>query len=729
MSNKSEIKTIKSKRGVGLGVFDGCHIGHSELIATLVSECDKLNLISTAFTFKNGSFKTSDKFLTDDISKGNLLRKKGIQEVIYQDFTEEFSSYSPEKFLEKVIKTELKAGLIVVGFNFKFGKNRTGDVLFLQDWCNQNFIKLIVLPPVKYHEKTISSSSIKELLQKGNLKKANALLGRKYEIDGMVIPGQGLGKKIGFPTANFIPDINTCLPKNGVYSTRVICDGKSYEGITNIGLRPSVPETNKAIIVETSILDEEKHLYGKKIKVEFWNRIRDEKKFNSIEELQSAISKDIKTATLYHENAGELYEIASINEIKFLGLKTTRFTTDMLNIRLTLPLDKQLASEYKLLSRVISATCAKYPSKAKLSGKLDNLYGADINIDTTAHGNALLIDFTADALHSWHDGDYSFKQVAQLLFDIIGNPDLNEDGVFRKDIVESEKLGLLSEIRARENDKGQYSFDRAIELYTKNSDFEARSFGEMNIINSIDGKILKKAYGNMLKTAQIKVSIAGRYDKNLVNEIISSSTKIFKDNKPIVQTILGKFPAIYEGPKKTIEKLEKKKVQQARVCFILKGKSSSYSLIKPVHSLLNTILGGDVDSLLFRTVREEYGLAYSVFSARLKYHNAIYMGAGVSPDKILEAANAMVDQVDKLKTGKIDKSMIASAKKKMKTSYLGISDSLRGVLSHALKMENEGVAISAFDLAESVLQIELDDLVLAAQDYELSVKYILTAKG
>ena len=204
----------------------------------------------------------------------------------------DFLSLSPEEFVEKVLINKLDAAHVVAGENFTFGKNKSGNADVLEKLCAENGIGCTIMPCKKIDDTVVSSSEIRKMIAEGNIRKANEFLGRKYGYCGTVKPGTQIGVKIGFPTANIIPDERNVLPPNGVYASLTEVDGTTYKAITNIGIAPTFDKTK--MLIETNILDFDGDIYNKEICIFLTEMIRTEKKFASAEELSRQIEKDIE---------------------------------------------------------------------------------------------------------------------------------------------------------------------------------------------------------------------------------------------------------------------------------------------------------------------------------------------------------------------------------------------------------------------------------------------------
>jgi riboflavin kinase/FMN adenylyltransferase len=231
------------------------------------------------------------KSLTSFSEKKKLVRSFGVDVFICVPFNEKISKLSPRDFFVDILVNQLNAKHIFCGFNYRFGYKGSGDVELLRLMCDEFDIELTVFDEIKLDDVTVSSSAIRSYLLEGELEKAEKMLGRPFSLYGKIKDGQHLGRKLGFPTINQELSADKLLIKNGVYLTRVRF-GKSIKyGITNIGWRPTVD--GKFPICETHILDFSGNLYGKYVTVEFLKFIREEKKFNSLEELTAQVQRDM----------------------------------------------------------------------------------------------------------------------------------------------------------------------------------------------------------------------------------------------------------------------------------------------------------------------------------------------------------------------------------------------------------------------------------------------------
>lgn len=302
---KNGVTKLNRYSGIGLGNFDGLHIGHMALINTLISESRLNNLNSMVYTFnKHPGNILRKKLLTPLITtrhkKVELLGETALKYIYFDEFDEHFSRMAPEDFVRSILVGKLKVRLAVAGFDYRFGYKGGGDVELLKELGEECNFKVIVIPPIKVDNEIVSSTLIRNNIIKGNMDKVFKLLGRHFSITGEVMGGRQIGNTIGFPTANIIPEEYLVLPHEGVYITKTLINGKMYNSITNIGRNPTFDDVDK-LTVETHILDFTRDIYGKKIEVFFISKMRKEKKFESKEELAEQINKDIVEARSFFQ--------------------------------------------------------------------------------------------------------------------------------------------------------------------------------------------------------------------------------------------------------------------------------------------------------------------------------------------------------------------------------------------------------------------------------------------
>lgn len=300
---KDSLKHIKKPVGVGLGTFDGMHIGHMTLVNTLIKESRLLGLSSMIYTFAQHPDniirkKMSTPLLTTVSKKIELLQETSLDYLYFEEFDEDFSKIKPESFIKDIIIGKIGAKLVVAGFNYTFGHKGTGNVEMLRRLGDQYGIRTVIIPPVRIDHGIVSSTRIRNLVVTGEMEQVVNLLGRYYSITGKVEKGKHLGTRLGFPTANIHPEDCLVLPHFGVYITKTRIGNAFYPSITNIGVNPTFGE-NYSVKVETHLLNFDQNLYDEQIEVFFLSKIRNEKKFRNKEELAKQVSIDIIKARNY----------------------------------------------------------------------------------------------------------------------------------------------------------------------------------------------------------------------------------------------------------------------------------------------------------------------------------------------------------------------------------------------------------------------------------------------
>lgn len=286
---------------ITVGSFDGVHVGHAKILSTLVNRAKERNCRSVLLTFEPHPRKVVSKdfnlrLLTSTDEKKRLISQLGVDEIIVIPFTKEFSQMSSDDFFNEFIIKKIGIKEIILGYDHRFGKGRDGDENKVRELGKLFGFDVITVPPVKFGDLTVSSSLIRKELAEGRVKNIRDYLNRYYSITGSVSEGDKRGRLLGFPTANIsVTDSDKMIPSNGVYAVRVIIGDETFNGVMNIGKRPTFQSIENTIL-EVNIFDFEKNIYGREITVEFIDRLRDEQKFSSKDELIAQIEKDKKRA-------------------------------------------------------------------------------------------------------------------------------------------------------------------------------------------------------------------------------------------------------------------------------------------------------------------------------------------------------------------------------------------------------------------------------------------------
>lgn len=282
-----------------IGKFEGLHLGHQALIQKTVHHANLLGISSAIMIFSPhpniyfGDTGYKPLFTADE--HAHILDSMGINHAFAYPFDEKLTNLLPKDFCN-IIFTDFKAKMVIVGENFRFGKNRIGDIAFLKSEAASYNANIQALPDITANETKISTSQIRNFLANTKLKEACLQLGFPFFIMGTIAKGKQLGRTIGFPTLNIYPPEDKFLPLDGVYATHTTINGIKYRSITNIGLRPTVDSTTKIRSVETHLLNYNGNgLYDKHCKVELLKFIRPEYRFNSLDELKAQIEKDIRS--------------------------------------------------------------------------------------------------------------------------------------------------------------------------------------------------------------------------------------------------------------------------------------------------------------------------------------------------------------------------------------------------------------------------------------------------
>lgn len=285
------------KTAVALGYFDGIHIGHQFLIKQMEQYAQVHNFDKAVFTFtKTVVLGHKGKDILSVRQKINILKNMGIDLFYSPDFLE-FSSLTPQQFVDDVLINSMGAKAVFCGENFLFGKNRSGNIEILKELCGKRNVKVFIVPTVELDGITVSSTEIRKALTDGDMEKANRMLGRPYSVDLEVVHGKKLGRTLGTPTINQIYPNSMCTPKEGVYITSAVVDGKRYAAATGFGNRPTV--NGESLSCETTLANFSGDLYNKNIQVEFYKYLYPTRKFENVQQLKEMIEDALKASVDY----------------------------------------------------------------------------------------------------------------------------------------------------------------------------------------------------------------------------------------------------------------------------------------------------------------------------------------------------------------------------------------------------------------------------------------------
>lgn len=286
---------------LAIGFFDGLHKGHQTVINKAIGKAKELGIRSAVMTFNPhpshvlGGGKNKIGYITPFEEKKRLLNSMGVEVMFVVEFDKQLAALQPDMFVDLFIK-ELGVKHVTAGFDYSFGSKGAGNMAYMAEIADGAYGTTVV-GKVTDEEDKISSTRIRELLSKGNVEAASLLLGRDLRTIGTVVDGEKKGRQLGFPTANVNPPEGCILPANGVYAVRFLFDGLSFDGVCNVGVKPTFNNPDiKAPMVEVHVLNFDEDIYGKQVAVEWVEHIRGEIKFESLDALIAQIGQDKKTA-------------------------------------------------------------------------------------------------------------------------------------------------------------------------------------------------------------------------------------------------------------------------------------------------------------------------------------------------------------------------------------------------------------------------------------------------
>ncbi|WP_298474421.1 bifunctional riboflavin kinase/FAD synthetase [uncultured Maribacter sp.] len=290
----------KQPIAITIGTFDGVHIGHKKIINRLINNAKELGLVPTVLTFfphpRMVLQKDADiKLLNTIEERGEILEQLGLEQLIVHPFTTEFSRLSATEFVSDLLVDQLGTKKIIIGYDHRFGRNRNANITDLIAFGNTFNFDVEEIPAQEINDVSVSSTKIRKALKEGDIRTANKYLGYSYMLTGVVKEGKGLGRQIQFPTANIkMKEKYKLIPKNGVYVVQSTIAGKRVSGMMNIGFNPTVGGKEQSI--EVHFFDFNQDLYHQKIQIDILDRIRDERKFESVDALKEQLVLDKETS-------------------------------------------------------------------------------------------------------------------------------------------------------------------------------------------------------------------------------------------------------------------------------------------------------------------------------------------------------------------------------------------------------------------------------------------------
>ena len=294
----SELEHLRGPLFLAIGVFDGVHLGHQAVISTSTRHVRSAGGTPVVITFDPHPLKVlrphnAPHLLTATQHKIALIRDLGVEHLLVINFDKKFAATPPENFIEQLVAHSKPLREICVGHEWSFGKDRSGNLDLLKKLGAQFHFDVVGIPPVKVNGTVVSSTAVRQAIERGDFATAAAMLGRDYTILGTVVPGDELGKKLGYPTANLSAHSEQ-FPPNGVYLAEAWIHGVLYHGVVNLGYRPTVSSGKSERVLEVYLLDFDRDIYGEDVEVRFARYLRPEQKFDSMEALVRQIELDVQ---------------------------------------------------------------------------------------------------------------------------------------------------------------------------------------------------------------------------------------------------------------------------------------------------------------------------------------------------------------------------------------------------------------------------------------------------
>ncbi len=721
-------------RGVALGNFDGIHIGHAALIRTLVSECRKRDFLSCVYTFENHPNKVlfKDKhtpLIMTESQKAKIIEGMGVEELFLEHFDENYAATTPEMFIDNILIEKLNVKLVVVGYDYTYGKEGKGKVEMLKQKGEELGFDVIVIPQIKRflpdlnREVTVSSTVLRDLITHGNMNDYRELTGRNYSIPGNVSKGRKVGKKLGFPTANIIPKEGFALPEFGVYATITHTNKGTYRSITNIGNNPTFTDI-KTVTVETHIIGFKDELYGQDIEVEFIEKMRGEISFSSVEELKAQIDSDLRKRKDMCEGIQKVYER---NGVEIFYVPTDLFKTSIIKIMICDNLSRESAYKNGLLPEILSYATKNYPTKKEMTLKMMDLYGAYVFGRASSTSEVQFCEFRAEYTDSKYlpDAQNIENDIIDFMFEIIFNPLIeNYDGKegFSNDIFLRERENRNVEISSIINDKYSYAKFRFKEAMFKNEPYSIRSIGNEGDGDNLTSVSLYEYYKNIfLQKLPVKIVYSGREYPQKLTECVE---KYFKDT----QRIQLNKAYIERTEIKPEEVNNEEEPQTANQSILYMGyRTNTHPLSEEYYaSLVCAAILGQVDNAkLFVNIREKNSLAYTANAANDRAKGVLFVYCGIDASNKERVIGLVNEQVEAMKNGDFTQEEFDAAIKMLCDDLYSYVDNQEQMMSYYFNQHIMGKMTDTLEYIERIKAVKRENVIDAAQKLRLDTIYFL----
>ncbi len=724
----------KTKRGIGLGNFDGVHIGHTALFRKLIYECRARNIPACVYTFANhpGSVIFKDRttpLLMTEETKIRILEETGIDELYLEHFDEEYAKTPPEEFVKEILADKLRADLVVVGYDYTFGAFGSGTTEDLKAYGRKYGFDVFVIPPVKGYlpdsgeSVTVSSTFLRQMIQDGRMRDFRALTGRYYTVPGRVERGRRVGASIGFPTANILHKEGFALPAFGVYATRTHMNGMTYKSITNVGDNPTFGGRN-GVTIETHIIGFNEELYGHDIEVEFLDRMRGEIIFPSPDALAEQLRYDTKERM---EMSDSVIKIFNSGGIEIYYVPTDKFKSDIFKVMLCDRLDRSKAYKNALIPSILNAGMRKYPEIADISEKLQEMYGAELSVGASSVGETQYSAFIAEYTAPKYAPDYEGLEndIIDFVFDMITDP-LTEDydgaAGFSAKIFERERSNRDSQILSVVNDKHAYAQKRCIEIMCDKEPYSVYNLGNAGDGSSLTPVSLYEYYKNeYLRRSNIKIFYIGREYPVRITE---KAAELFT---PGGRTTLTRAYVEKHVPEDDIRyESEKMNVTQGKLFLGYRTNTPPDSPDYYASSLCSAVLGQGPNSKLFMNVREKNSLAYYASSYVIRQKGIMLAFCGVDPANGKKALKLMRDQLEAVRRGEISDVEYTAAVKTIRSELMSCGDSPSLLLSYYFGQTFTDKMTDPETYAERIGRVTRDEVSEAARRMTLDTVFFLT---
>lgn len=736
--------------GLCLGFFDGVHQGHQELLRRLVNLASEKACQPAVWTFDRvPKLANQPGLLMTRAQRQACLAQWGLKALVWQPFTAALQPLSAAEFLQ-ALSACLKLKVLVVGDDFRFGSDPDQSMATLRAWAQAHHIHLEIVEAVCLDEQPIHTRALRKALTEGQMSVVTRGLGRPYSLEGEVHPDRGVGKTLGFPTANLTvqtaeaiagQQVPLVLPPCGVYRTQTWIRGQAYPSVSNLGYRPTAHEPHPALKLETHLLDCQLDCYGAHLKVDFLEWLRPEQTFDSWAALKAQIEQDCQKARQEPPAHCALRPVVDEPAVRIQVLPQAKFQTGWAVLQVRVPLDEQAGARY-LASQYLVEVSQKYARPEDMAQALNALYGARLEAGAAKLGAWQILEFSVWGLREI-EGQRPFVAVLDLLLETLLEPLETAEGSWQVARFDTIRRSVEDEWESWLLAPDYRAWKRAIELAYPAGAYALPAQGAIETIRSCTAEQAQQAWWQVLANAPLDLFLSTPVSPAILTRLKDGLKALKQTAKTRLSEREGALQAPLQRPLQPVYHpgvdpqpmqpiLAEERTQVERIADTLQTHWVSLWQLPTWDTILRSIplevfavLVGGPASTLFETVREQKGLAYHIQAQLLSGRGALAIESGLHKGAADEALAVTGELFERLKREGPSEEEMRRAKQQVVQEVSSLGDDLVRFMRFHLNLWERGLHLCLEDYLEQVKQVSPLHMQQVARCLQLALDYRL----